>query len=89
MREGLVRTRATGLQLRFHDLRHPSLTWAAAQGATIAELMHRAGHASPHAAMLYQHATKDRAHAVAEAMATLAKPASVVTFPVTGARPTE
>ena len=26
---------------------------------------------------------------MAQAMATLAKPASVVTFPVTGARPTE
>lgn len=71
--------RATGLQFRFHELRHASLTWAAAQGATIAELMHRAGHASPHAAMLYQHATRDRDHAIAEAMAKLAQPAGVVT----------
>jgi integrase len=70
--------RATGLRFRFHDLRHSGLTWAAAQGATIAELMHRAGHASPHAAMLYQHATKDRDHAIADAMAALAKPAEVV-----------
>lgn len=69
---------ATGLRFRFHDLRHSGLTWAAAQGATIAELMHRAGHASPHAAMLYQHATKDRDHAIADAMAALAKPAEVV-----------
>jgi hypothetical protein len=66
--------RATGLRFRFHDLRHSGLTWAAAQGATIAGLMHRAGHASPHAAMLYQHATRDRDHAIADAMAALAKP---------------
>jgi integrase len=70
--------RTTGLVFRFHDLRRAGLTWAAAQGATIAELMHRAGHASPNAAMLYQHATMDRDHAIAEAMATLAKRAGVV-----------
>jgi len=70
--------RDTGLRFRFHDLRHAGLTWAAAKGATIAELMHRAGHASPRAAMLYQHATRDRDHAIAEAMATLAKPTPVV-----------
>ncbi len=70
--------RATALRFRFHDLRHAGLTWAAAQGATIAELMHRAGHASSRAAMLYQHATRDRDHAIAEAMATLANPANVV-----------
>ena len=40
--------------------------------------MHRAGHASSRAAMLYQHATRDRDHAIAEAMATLANPANVV-----------
>ena len=72
--------RTAGLRFRFHDLRHAGLTWAAAQGATIAELMHRAGHASPHAAMLYQHATRDRDHAIAQAMAALAKPAEVATL---------
>ena len=72
--------RSVGLRFRFHDLRHASLTWAAAQGATIAELMHRAGHASAHAAMLYQHATRDRDHAIAKAMATLAAGAEVVTL---------
>lgn len=34
-------------------------------GATIAELQAHAGHASPEAAMRYQHATKDRATALA------------------------
>lgn len=51
--------------LRLHDLRHSGLTWSAAAGATTAELMHRAGHASPAAALRYQHATADRDRALA------------------------
>lgn len=43
--------------LRLHDLRNTGLTLAAATGATTAELMHRAGHASAPAALRYQHAT--------------------------------
>jgi integrase len=70
--------KATGLAFRFHDLRHSALTWAAASGATIAELMHRAGHTTPDAALRYQHATEDRDAAVARAMASLALPAKVV-----------
>lgn len=58
--------------LRLHDLRHTGLTFAAATGATVAELMHRAGHASPTAALRYQHATLDRDRAMAEALAGLA-----------------
>ena len=46
--------------LHFHDLRHTGLTLAAATGATTAELMRRAGHASPDAALRYQHSTLDR-----------------------------
>ena len=46
--------------LHFHDLRHTGLTLAAATGATTAELMRRAGHASPDAALRYQHATLER-----------------------------
>lgn len=57
--------------LHLHDLRHSGLTWAAATGATTAELMHRAGHASPVAALRYQHATKDRDRALADALAGL------------------
>ena len=70
--------KATGLQFTFHDLRHSALTWAAASGATVAELMHRAGHSTPAAALRYQHAPEDRDEAVARAMAALAKPAPVV-----------
>ena len=69
---------ATGLSYRFHDLRHSALTWAAASGATVAELMHRGGHSTPGAALRYQHATAERDEAVARAMAALAKPAPVV-----------
>lgn len=58
---------AVGLgSLRYHDLRHSALTLLAASGATIAELQAHAGHASPAAAMRYQHATHDRAQVLAE-----------------------
>jgi integrase len=70
--------KSTGLSYRFHDLRHSALTWAAASGATIAELMHRAGHSTPAAALRYQHATEERDEAIARAMAALAEPASIV-----------
>ncbi len=52
--------------LRYHDLRHSAMTLFAATGATIAELQAQAGHASPVAAMRYQHATQDRAAALAQ-----------------------
>lgn len=58
--------------LHLHDLRHSGLTWSAAAGATVAELMRRAGHASPAAAMRYQHATEDRDRVLANALASLA-----------------
>ncbi len=58
--------------LRLHDLRHTGLTWAAATGASTAELMHRGGHSSPSAALRYQHATADRDRVLADALGTLA-----------------
>jgi integrase len=64
--------------LHLHDLRHSGLTWAAATGATVAELMRRGGHASPVAALRYQHATEDRDQALADALAGLAESADVV-----------
>ena len=63
--------------LHLHDLRHTGLTLAAATGATTAELMHRAGHASAGAALRYQHATKDRDHVLADALAELVRSATV------------
>jgi integrase len=64
--------------LHLHDLRHTGLTLAAATGATTAELMHRAGHASASAALRYQHATKDRDRVLADALEALVKPATVI-----------
>ncbi len=72
--------------LRLHDLRHTGLTLAAATGATIAELMHRAGHASPAAAIRYQHATEDRDRVLARALADLDRHAAVVDLGARDAR---
>ncbi len=57
--------------LHLHDLRHSGNTWAAATGASTAELMARLGHASPVAALRYQHATADRDRAIADALSEL------------------
>jgi integrase len=43
-----------------HDLRHAGATLAAQAGATTRELMARLGHASPRAALRYQHASTER-----------------------------
>jgi integrase len=58
----------------FHDLRHLAATLAAVSGATTRELMHRMGHSSMRAALIYQHATEDRDLAIAEAMSRLVEP---------------
>jgi integrase len=63
--------------LHLHDLRHTGLTLAAATGATTAELMHRAGHASASAALRYQHATQDRDRVLAHALESLVIPAKI------------
>jgi len=67
-----ARAAAGRSELRFHDLRHSGLTWSAATGASVAELMRRAGHASQAAALRYQHATDERDRALARALAELA-----------------
>ncbi len=47
--------------LRIHDLRHHAATLTARMpGITTKELMARIGHASPRAALIYQHATEQR-----------------------------
>ncbi len=74
----VARAKIGRTDLRLHDLRHSGLTWAAATGATVAELQHRAGHASPAAALRYQHATQDRDRVLADALSVLARPSQVV-----------
>jgi integrase len=57
----------------FHDLRHTGNTLAADTGASLADLMARMGHGSARAAMIYQHATKQRDKTIADALsATIA-----------------
>ena len=65
---------AAGLDgVHFHDLRHAGLTLSAQAGATLAEVMRRAGHASPAAAMRYQHAADERDAVVARRMTAQAR----------------
>lgn len=84
--------KAVGLEgLRFHDLRHTAGTLAAQTGATTKELMARLGHASPRAAMVYQHAAEDRDRLIAErldAMASESGLAAVVPIQSAGRRST-
>jgi integrase len=54
--------------LHFHDLRHTGNTMAAGQGASLRELMERMGHSSTRAALIYQHATRERDEAIAAGM---------------------
>jgi len=53
------------MDLHLHDLRHTGSTWSAQTGATLKELMARIGHSSTRAAMIYQHATRERDQAIA------------------------
>lgn len=62
--------------LRFHDLRHTGLTFAAQAGATLADLKARGGHTTTDAVMIYQGVAAGRDAVIAAAMADLAsKPA--------------
>lgn len=44
----------------FHDLRHSALTMYGQAGATIADLMARAGHSDPDTVLIYQHSNAKR-----------------------------
>lgn len=63
-----ARDEASLPDLHLHDLRHTGNTMAAATGASLRELMERMGHTSTRAAMIYQHATRERDEAIAAAM---------------------
>ncbi|KAB1142477.1 tyrosine-type recombinase/integrase [Micromonospora sp. AMSO12t] len=62
--------RAAGMPegFHFHDLRHTGNNLAAATGASTRDLMHRMGHASMRAALVYQHANSERDREIADAM---------------------
>jgi integrase len=57
----------------FHDLRHAGLTLSAQVGATLAEVMRRAGHSSAAAAIRYQHAADKRDKEIAARLSRLAQ----------------
>ena len=57
----------------FHDLRHAGLTLSAQVGATLAEVMRRAGHSSSAAAMRYQHAAERRDAEIARRLSEAAE----------------
>ena len=52
--------------LTWHDLRHSAMTLVAVTGATLPELMQRAGHSTPRAAPHYQHAPDSAQQRIAE-----------------------
>ncbi|MCU1497835.1 MAG: Integrase, Lambda phage type [Acidimicrobiales bacterium] len=54
--------------IHLHDLRHLAGTLAANTGAGTKELMYRLGHASPQAALRYQHATRERDVTIAQSI---------------------
>jgi len=66
-----ARVKAELPEAHLHDLRHAGLTLAAQSGATLAEVMRRAGHVSSKAAMIYQHAAERRDAEVADRLSEL------------------
>lgn len=66
--------------VRPHELRHTGATLAAATGATTKELMRRMGHASPAAALIYQHAVDERDGEIARALDAMMGAAPVVSI---------
>ena len=52
--------------LTWHDQRHAAMTFVASTGATLPELMERAGHASSRAALHYQHAADGAQRRIAD-----------------------
>jgi len=63
-----VKTAGLPVGFHFHDLRHTGDHLAAASGASTRELMHRMGHSTVRAALIYQHATSGRDREIADAM---------------------
>ena len=69
-RSALARSAVPPPGSRLHDLRHTGST-SSQTGATLKEVMARIGHSSTRAAMIYQHATRDRDRAIADALDVL------------------
>ena len=65
-----VKRRRVG-EVHLHDLRHLAGTLAASTGASTKEVMYRLGHATHQVALRYQHATRQRERAIADALDAL------------------
>ena len=63
-----ARTEVGVSEIHLHDLRHLAGTLAASTGASTKEVMYRLGHATHQAALRYQHATRQRDRAIADAL---------------------
>ncbi|HEV2780371.1 MAG TPA: tyrosine-type recombinase/integrase [Actinophytocola sp.] len=61
----LVAAKITKTDVHFHDHRHTGNELAARAGATTKELMSRMGHATMRAALIYQHASRERDQEIA------------------------
>ena len=59
----------------FHDLRHTGNHLASVSGASTRELMQRMGHSTMRAALVYQHATDERAREIAERLSQVVEAA--------------
>ena len=66
-----ARRQAGREDLSWHDLRHTGATLAAQTGATLAELMGRLGHATPAAALRYQHTAAERDREIAKRLSAM------------------
>jgi integrase len=75
--------------VRPHELRHTGATLAAATGATTKELMRRMGHATPAAALIYQHAVDERDEEIARALDAMLGVAPVVPIEAASVVPIE
>jgi integrase len=67
-----ARTKVGFPDVHLHDLRHAGLTLTAQAGATLAEVMRRAGYVTSRAAMIYQHAAERRDAEVAKKLSKMA-----------------
>jgi integrase len=61
-------------QYHWHDLRHAGLTWFMENGGTVRETMHRGGHRSVAAALIYQHRSQERETQLASRLRLRAAP---------------
>ena len=55
-------------EVHWHDLRHAGLTYVAGTGASLKQIMHRGGHSTVTAALIYQHAAGEHDRNIAALM---------------------